>query len=119
MHTTPFRPTARRLALLTAALLHLLGASVLPALHAWKVGAGAFPAAVAVAEREPGQPGAPAHDELHCALCHAHGTVALPAPGAELPGTALAAEHPVRDAEHLTPHRPASPARARGPPLHS
>ena len=50
-------------------------------------------------------------------LCHAAGTLALPAAGAELPlaGAEPRAETPAT--RHALPFRPSSPARARAPPL--
>lgn len=110
------RPSrTRRLALLIGMLLHLLGAAAVP-FHVWAPAD--LPAAGAsVAERQDDGSSLPPHDELHCVLCHAAGTLALPAAGAELPlaEAALRADTPA--VATALPFRPSSPARARAPPL--
>ena len=107
--------TTRRFALLIGMLLHLLGAAAIP-FHVWApvdtAGAGAY-----VAERQDGGSSLPAHDELHCVLCHAAGTVAVPAPGAELPLAADVRRPDTPSARTAPTHRPAASARARAPPL--
>lgn len=106
---------ARRLALLIGMLLHLLGAAAVP-FHVWGPVEGGD-AVASVAERHDDGSSLPPHDELHCVLCHAAGTLALPAAGAELPlaEADLRAETPA--ARHALPFRPSSPARARAPPI--
>jgi hypothetical protein len=118
------RPTGplactRRVALLLGALLHLAGVAALPALHAWGSGLDVAAAGQDGLARLPaGQPdGLPAHDELHCVVCHAHGSVALPVDG---PRIALThAEHPERlpDAPALSSSLYEGATRARAPPL--
>jgi hypothetical protein len=73
----------RRFALLMGMLLHLLGAAAAP-FHVW---APADPSAngASVAERQDDGSSLPPHDELHCVICQAAGTLAMPAAGAELP----------------------------------
>ena len=104
----------RRLTLLIGMLLHLAGVAAIP-FHVWSP---AQPASeTSIAERHDDGSSLPAHDELHCVICHAAGTLALPEQGAQ-----LLLPEPVRRSE--TPsdhtartHRPASRARARAPPL--
>ena len=105
---------ARRFALLMGMLLHLLGAAAAP-FHVW---APADPSAsgASVAERQDGGSSLPPHDELHCAICQAAGTLALPAAGAELPIAQADAVVETAAAVHALPFRPTSPARARAPP---
>lgn len=112
--TGPHRTTrARRFALLIGTLLHLLGAAAVP-FHVWSPSAPS--AGVSVAERHDDGSSLPPHDELHCVICQAAGTLALPAPGAELP-LAQAAERGETPAGPLAlPFRPSSPAQARAPP---
>jgi hypothetical protein len=105
----------RRFALLIGMLLHLLGAAAVP-FHVWApatpAGTGSF-----VAERQDDGSSLPAHDELHCVLCHAAGTLALPADGAELPLADAVRRAETPSARTAPTHRPASSARARAPPL--
>lgn len=105
---------ARRLALLIGVLLHLLGAAAVP-FHVWGPVDGADGVA-SVAERHEGGSSLPPHDELHCVLCHAAGTLALPAAGAELPLAGAGARRETPAAGHALPFRASSPARARAPP---
>jgi hypothetical protein len=105
----------RRFALLIGMLLHLLGAAAVP----FHVGARVDPADASsfVAERQDDGSSLPAHDELHCVLCHAAGTLALPAYGAQLSFADEAGRAEMPAHRHALPFRPASPARARAPPL--
>ena len=105
---------ARRITLLIGMLLHLLGAAAIP-FHAWSpVDAGG--GVPSVAERHDDGSSLPPHDELHCVLCHAAGSLALPAAGAELPLAQAPARAETPAARHALPFRPSSPARARAPP---
>lgn len=104
----------RRLSLLIGMLLHLVGAVAVP-FHVWSP-AGATADVVSLAERQDDGSALPPHDELHCVVCQAAGTLALPAAGAELliqQGDARAGTPAV---SALLPFRPSSPARARAPP---
>lgn len=105
---------ARRFALLIGMLLHLVGAAAVP-FHVWSP-ADASPAGVSVAERQDDGSSLPPHDELHCVICQAAGTLALPAAGAELPLAQAQARAETPDVLHALPFRPSSPARARAPP---
>ncbi|HLM69041.1 MAG TPA: hypothetical protein VK358_15990, partial [Longimicrobium sp.] len=118
MNTIPGSWNARRFTLLIGMLLHLLGAAAIPAFHA------DGPAFTSTADRSylthsPWSGDAPGgvHDELDCILCQVSGTVAVPETGAQLlvADAVRRAETPA--AQHALPHRPASPARARAPPL--
>lgn len=104
----------RRLTLLIGMLLHLVGVAAVP----FHVSAPAGPAAdvVAMAERTDDGPSLPAHDELHCVLCHAAGTLALPATGASLVIATDEGRVETPAPRHALPFRTASPARARAPP---
>lgn len=104
----------RRFALLMGMLLHLLGAAAVP-FHVWAP-ADSPASGVSVAERQDGGSSLPPHDELHCVLCQAAGTLALPAAGAELPLAQAGARVQTPDAVHAPPFRPSSLARARAPP---
>lgn len=105
----------RRFALLIGMLLHLLGAAAIP-FHVWAPvdpsGAVSY-----VSDRQDGGSSLPAHDELHCVLCHAAGAVAVPAHGAELPVADAVRRSETPSAPTAPTHRPASSARARAPPL--
>ena len=105
----------RRFALLIGMLLHLLGAAAVP-FHVWAPVAPADASSV-VAERHDDGSSLPAHDELHCVLCHAAGTLALPASAAQLSFADAAGRVEMPAPRHAFPFRPASPARARAPPL--
>lgn len=109
---------ARRFALLLGMLLHLVGAAAIPAFHTY--GPGYDPSHVSsVVGHQPGDDGSPggAHSDLDCILCHASAELALPAPGAHVP-LADAVRRVEAPSEHTArTHRPASPARARAPPL--
>jgi hypothetical protein len=105
----------RRLTLLIGMLLHLLGVAAVP-FHVWAP-ADPVDAPTSVAERHDDGSSLPAHDELHCVVCQAAGTLALPADG---PRVLLA--DAVRQADAPSDQtartlRPASRARARAPPL--
>jgi hypothetical protein len=104
----------RRFALLMGMLLHLLGAAAAP-FHVW---APADPSAngASVAERQDDGSSLPPHDELHCVICQAAGTLAMPAAGAELPIAQADAVVETAAVRHALPFRPSSPARARAPP---
>lgn len=118
MNVTSSSSNARRFTLLIGMLLHLLGAAAIPAFHA------DGPAFTSTADRSyvthspwgDDDPGG-VHDELDCVLCQASGTVALPAAGAQLLVADAARRVETPAAHHALPHRPASPARARAPPL--
>lgn len=105
----------RRFALLIGMLLQLVGAAAVP-FHVWAPAAPAD-AGSFVAERQDDGSSLPAHDELHCVLCHAAGTLALPASGAQLSVADAAGRVEMPAPRHPLPFRPASPARARAPPL--
>ena len=104
----------RRLTLLIGMLLHLLGVAAIP-FHVWAP-ADPVNAPASVAERHD-ESSLPAHDELHCVLCQAAGTLALPADGPQvLVADAVRLVETPSDQTART-LRPASPARARAPPL--
>lgn len=108
---------ARRLTLLIGMLLHLLGAAAIPAFHDYGPAFDPAEGSSFVAQRgDDGQPLA-AHDELDCILCHASGTLAVSADGAELPLADDVRRTDAPVARQPLPFRPASPARARAPPL--
>lgn len=118
MNATSGSSGARRFTLLIGMLLHLLGAAAIPAFHA------DGPAFASTADRSSithraGDDGVPGgvHDDLDCILCQASGTVALPAAGAQLPPPDDVRRVETPAAHHALPYRPASPARARAPPL--
>ena len=104
----------RRFALLFGMLLHLLGAAAVP-FHVWAP-ADPTSAGASVAERHDDGSSLPPHDELHCVICHAAGTLALPAAGAELPLAQADARAETPAALPPLPFRAASPAQARAPP---
>jgi len=114
MNASSRYPRGRRFTLLIGMLLHLLGAAAIP-FHVWAP-ADPFVSGSAVAERPDDGSSLPAHDELHCVLCQAAGTLALPPSGADL----LLAEADRRVETpapwHALPPRSASPAQARAPP---
>jgi hypothetical protein len=112
----PQRPTrARRFALLIGTLLHLLGAAAVP-FHVWSPAEPSAVSEVSVAERHDDGSSLPPHDELHCVICQAAGTLALPASGAELPLAQAAERVETPDVDYALPFRPSSPAQARAPP---
>ncbi|WP_420128923.1 hypothetical protein [Longimicrobium sp.] len=106
---------ARRLTLLIGMLLHLLGAAAVP-FHVWAPADPSPAAGASIAERTDDGSSLPAHDELHCVLCQAAGTLALPAAGAELLLAQADARVETPAVAHTLPFRPSSPARARAPP---
>jgi hypothetical protein len=114
MNTSSSSSRMRRLTLLIGMLLHLVGVAAVP----FHVSAPAGPAAdaAAIAERTDDGSSLPAHDELHCVLCHAAGTLALPAQGASLVLAEDGDRVETPASRHALPFRPASPARARAPP---
>lgn len=105
---------ARRFALLFGMLLHLLGAAAVP-FHVWAP-ADPSTAGASVAERHDDGSSLPPHDELHCVICHAAGTLALPAAGAELPLAQAGVRAETPAVVRALPFRASSPARARAPP---
>jgi hypothetical protein len=105
---------ARRMTLLIGMLLHLLGAAAVPFHVGSPVDVGGGTASVS--QQHDDGSSLPPHDELHCVLCHAAGTLALPAAGAELPLAQAQARAQTPGARHALPFRPSSPARARAPP---
>ena len=112
----------RRLALLLGALLHLAGVAVLPALHAWGSGLELPPAAAAGQDeiaRSPAdqQDGLPPHDEIHCVVCHAHGSVALPVDGPRIAVTHSGHAERLPDAPAFASSSTRGASRARAPPL--
>jgi hypothetical protein len=118
MNATSGSWNARRFTLLIGMLLHLLGAAAIPAFHA------DGPAFTSTADRSyvthspwGGDDPRGVHDELDCIFCQASGTVAVPAAGAQLPLADAVRRAETPAAHHALPHRPASPARARAPPL--
>ena len=105
----------RRLTLLIGMLLHLLGVAAVP-FHVWSpadpAGTSSFVAA------DPGEGSSlPAHDELHCVLCHAADTLAIPAESAVLSLPAAGERLEIPAPRQPLPLRASSPARARAPPL--
>lgn len=118
MNATSCSSGARRFTLLIGMLLHLLGVAAIPAFHTdGPAFNGAAPAStVTHSPWDDGVPGG-VHDELDCVLCQASGMVFVPADGAELPlaDDVRGVEHPAT--HRALPFRPASPARARAPPL--
>lgn len=115
MMTTSGTPRTRRFTLLIGMLLHLLGVAAVP-FHVWAP-ADPVNAPASVAERHDDGSSLPAHDELHCVLCQAASTLALPSGGVEIPlaDDVRRAETPAARGAHSL--RPASAARARAPPL--
>jgi hypothetical protein len=105
----------RRLTLLIGMVLHLVGVAAVP-FHVWEP-AGPGPDAVSASERRGDGSSLPVHDELHCVLCHAAATLALPAESADFAVAADADRAETPAPLHALPFRPASPARARAPPL--
>lgn len=118
MNATSSLSGARRFTLLIGMLLHLLGVAAIPAFHA--AGPAFDPGAnSSFVAQDSGDDGAPGgfHNELDCVLCHASGALALPSAGARLPVAETVRRAEFSAALHALPHRPASPARARAPPL--
>ena len=103
--------------LLLAALLHLVGAAAVPALHALLPAAPPISSVAAVAPAPDDAPSAFVHDETTCVVCqtaHAHVLLpdtadGIPAAGREAPATApLASPRPApRDAASLARAPPA------------
>jgi hypothetical protein len=114
MNATSGSWNARRFTLLIGMLLHLLGVAAIP-FHAWSpaepAGASAF-----VAQPQDEGSSLPAHDELHCVLCHAADALALVPASAHLFLADADERAEIHAPTHPLPHRPASPARARAPP---
>lgn len=106
---------ARRLALLMGTLLHLLGAVAVP-FHVWSP-AGAAEVVASVSERHDDGSPLPPHDELHCVVCQAAGTMALPAAGPEVLLSQAEPRASTPAAPAALPFRPTASARARAPPL--
>lgn len=106
---------ARRFTLLIGMLLHLLGVAAIP-FHVWSPAESAGPSAFVAQHPDDGS-SLPAHDELHCVLCHAAGTLALPPASAHLFLADAEERAEIPAPRHALPLRPASPARARAPPL--
>lgn len=96
-------------------LLHLVGAVAVP-FHVWSPGGSAQDVA-SVDERHEDGSSLPPHDELHCIVCQAAGTLALPAASAELPVAEAEPRAETPEAPYTLPFRPAASARARAPPL--
>ena len=117
MNATSGSSNARRYSLLIGMLLHLLGAAAIPAFHRDVTFSG--PGETAYVTHSPWDDNAPGgvHDELDCILCHVSGTVAVPAAGAQAPLADGARRVDTPAAHHARSHRPASPARARAPPI--
>ncbi|HEX8696042.1 MAG TPA: hypothetical protein VF746_26740 [Longimicrobium sp.] len=99
MRTPSVFPVPRRVALLLAALLHLLGVAAGPALHGWTRPDPHLPGWSSDREDAP----LAAHDELTCVICQAGSGPALPAP-ADVPF--------VREAPHTAPVPASAPLRA-------
>jgi hypothetical protein len=118
MIATSGSSSARRFTLLIGMLLHLLGAAAIPAFHADGPPFASTGESSYVTHR-PGDDGVPGgvHDELDCILCQVAGTLVIPAAGAELPLADDVGRAETPSAQHALTHRPASPARARAPPL--
>jgi hypothetical protein len=104
----------RRLTLLIGMLLHLMGVAAIP-FHVWSP-VGPASDVSSMAERHDDGSSLPPHDELHCVLCHAAGTLALPAESAIVAVEVAAGRVETPATPHALPFRPASPARARAPP---
>lgn len=110
----PFR--LRQAMLLLAALLHLVGAAAVPALHALLPAA---PAATRVATLDPARDDAPSafvHDETTCVVCQAaHAHVLLPdgAEGIHAAGREAPAQAPLA---HPRPAPRDAASLARAPP---
>jgi hypothetical protein len=112
----------RRIALLLGALLHLAGVAALPALHAWGSGLDVAPASTTghatLAQLPAGQPdGLPPHDELHCVVCHAHGSVALPVDAPRIGGEHADVTERLPQAPALASSLVQGATRARAPPV--
>jgi hypothetical protein len=112
----------RRIALLIGTLLHLVGVAALPALHAWGSGLDVAPASLAgqgtLAQLPDTQPdGLPPHDELHCVVCHAHGSVALPVDAPRIGGEHAAVTERLPQAPSLASSLVQGATRARAPPV--
>ena len=118
MNATSGSSNARRFTLLIGMLLHLLGAAAIPAFHA-DGPPFASPGESSYLTHSPWDDGVPGgvHDELDCVLCQVSGTLAVPAAGAQLPLADDVRRVETPAAHHALPYRPASPARARAPPL--
>ena len=110
---------ARRFSLLIGMLLHLLGAAAIPAFHAYGPAFDPADDASSYVTHRAGDDGTPGgeHDELDCVLCHAAGTFAVPAEGAQLLLAAAVRRADTPAAQHARAFRPASAARARAPPI--
>jgi hypothetical protein len=104
----------RRFTLLIGMLLHLLGVAAIP-FHVWSPAEPAGESSFS-AERQDDGSSLPAHDEMHCVLCQAAGTLALHAYGAQLAFAEAADRVETPASRHALPFRPSSPARARAPP---
>ncbi|HEY0023517.1 MAG TPA: hypothetical protein VGB24_11420 [Longimicrobium sp.] len=114
--------STRRLALLLGTLLHLVGVAALPALHAWGSGLDVPPASTAghatLAQLPDAHPdGLPPHDELHCVVCHAHGSVALPVDAPRIGGEHAAVAGRLPQAPTLASSLVQGATRARAPPV--
>lgn len=118
MNASSGSSNARRFTLLIGMLLHLLGAAAIPAFHADGV-AFSTAAGTSSVSQSPWDDGAPGgvHNELDCVLCQVSGTIAVPAAGAQLPLADDVRRVETPAGQHALPYRPASPARARAPPL--
>lgn len=115
-HATPPSGRRLRLALLFAALLHVVGAAAGPWLHLTDVRS-----VYAVEDARPGipddrAPSTPPHDERHCVVCHA--VTALPLPEAPVRWVAAPPSAFAVPGEAEPAPRPAlsSSRRARAPP---
>ena len=115
MNTVHGPSRTRRFALLIGMALHLLGAAAIP-FHAWTPVDTAPDAVPSVAQRHDDGTSLPPHDELHCVLCHAAGTLALPAAGAELLVAEAQGRVETPAPRRALPVRPSSFAQARAPP---
>ena len=112
----------RRIALLLGTLLHLVGVAALPALHAWGSGLDVAPASVGghatLAQLPDAQPdGLPPHDELHCVVCHAYGSVALPVDAPRIGGEHTVVTERLPQAPTLASSLVQGATRARAPPV--
>jgi hypothetical protein len=105
----------RRFTLLIGLLLHLVGVVAVP-FHVWSPADPAGTSAYVAADHDQGS-SLPAHDELHCVLCHAAGTLALPETSAHLFLADAGERMELPAPQHALPFRPTSAARARAPPL--
>jgi hypothetical protein len=115
MNATSGTSRTRRFTLLIGMLLHLLGVAAVP-FHVWSPADPAGASAFVAANHDDGS-SLPAHDELHCVLCQAAGTLALPPASAHLFLAEAGERVEIPAPQHALPLHPASPARARAPPL--